>query len=539
MNRIYEDIKNAAQYERLSDEDREKRGFSIESDSITSQKLLIEQFCNDKRINLVSDFYDDGITGLTFERDGWNELLKEIKAGRVDCVITKDLSRLGRDHSETGYYIEKFFPENRVRYISINDNWDSKYDSVDLILWKLAYNDVYCADISRKVKSVLDSKKKQGLYVGSFAPYGYKKKDDDKHHLEIDPETAPIVKEAFELAFSGLGTHKIATIFSSKNYTTPGIYSGRGKPTITREKVGNFWTSGMVRRILANEVYMGDLTQSKIKKASYKSKKVIKNDRDNWIIVKDTHEPLVSREVFKEIQKMLELTSKKYNRLPGETHLLSKLLICNDCGHRINVGWKSSKYHERGRCGVCNFYKKYSKHQVCTPHYIDYDELETQILSYIKKISMDYLKYINTPSMVRNNYKNLQAKLSELENKKKKLVTDKDKSENIMLKLYEDKLNEIITEAMYKTLSEKKLASINVLNEQIKDLEFEMRKIHTQLDKDQNKIEDIKTILNNFLNSEIMTQDLIHQIIDKIYVSENDKIKVVFKIEELETLTAS
>lgn len=536
MSRVYEDIKCAAQYERLSDEDREKRGFSIESDSITSQKLLIEQFCNDRNINLVSNFYDDGITGLTFERDGWNELLKEIKAGRVDCVITKDLSRLGRDHSETGYYIEKFFPENRVRYISINDNWDSKYDSVDLILWKLAYNDVYCADISRKVKSVLDSKKKQGLYVGSFAPYGYKKREDDKHYLEVDSETAPVVKEAFELAYSGLGTHKIATIFSEKQYPTPGIYSGRGNATATREKAGNFWTSGMVRRILSNEVYMGDLTQSKIKKASYKSKKVIKNTRENWIIVKDTHEPLVSREVFNEIQKMLELTSKKYSRLPGEKHLLSKLLVCNECGHRISISWKSSKHHERGRCGVCNFYKKYSKHNVCTPHYIDYDELETQIISYVKKISMNYLKYINTPSLIRNNYKNLQAKLTEYDNKKKKLISEKDKSENIMLKLYEDKINETITEAMYKTLSEKKLANINVLKDQIRDVEFEMKKIHNQLDKDQSKIDDIKTILKNFINSEIITQDLIHQIIDKIYVSENDKINVVFKIEELENI---
>lgn len=151
MARTYEDIIKANGYGRLSEEDTNKRNFSLESDSITSQRTLIQQFCNEHKIELNNYLFDDGITGQTFEREGWDNLLKDIEAGKINCVITKDLSRLGRDHSETGYYIEKYFPEHRVRYISINDNWDSKYDSVDMILWKLAYNDVYCADISRKL----------------------------------------------------------------------------------------------------------------------------------------------------------------------------------------------------------------------------------------------------------------------------------------------------------------------------------------------------------------------------------------------------
>ena len=218
MNRIYEDIKKAKGYGRLSDEDRDKRNFSMESNSISSQRTIIDQFCDEKNIVNTGYYYDDGITGQTFERDGWNQLIRDIEAGLVDCVITKDLSRLGRDHTETGYYIEKYFPEHKIRYISINDNWDSKYDSVDLILWKLAYNDVYCADISRKIKSNLNSKKRLGLYMGSFAPFGYVKNKEDKHYLEVDEQTGYIVKEIFELAYSGLGTTKIANILNEKKY---------------------------------------------------------------------------------------------------------------------------------------------------------------------------------------------------------------------------------------------------------------------------------------------------------------------------------
>lgn len=537
MNRIYEDIKYAVGYERLSDEDKEKNGFSIESESIVSQKLLIEQFCEGHGINLSKDYFDDGITGQTFERDGWNQLVDAIKKGEVDCVITKDLSRLGRDHSETGYYIEKFFPEHKVRYISINDNWDSKYDSVDLILWKLAFNDVYCADISRKIKSVLDSKKKQGLYVGSFAPYGYKKKEEDKHYLEVDTVTARVVKEAFALAHSGIGTHRIAQIFSDKKYPTPGIYSGRGKRTVTREKVGHYWTSGMVRRILMNDVYKGDLTQGKLKKVSYKSKKVVKKDSSEWIVVKNTHEPLVSRETFDDIQKILELTSIKYRKLPGEQHLLAKLLICKDCGHRISISWRNSKHHERGRNGVCNFYKKYSRHDVCTPHYIDYDVLEEQVLDYVKTICNNYLVTINTPTFVQDNYKCIKSKIMELEKLKDKIILDKDKAENIMLKLYEDKLSGEITSSMYKTMFEKKQDAINQLTTQIKNVELEINKLERQLHIDAGKINDTRTLLNKFLNSDIMNQDVIHQIIHKIYVGEEGKIQVVFKIKELQLVT--
>lgn len=533
MNKKYEDIKNAVGYERLSDDDKDKRSFLSESKSITSQKLQIEQFCKENNINLSSNYFDDGITGLTFEREGWNQLIDTIKQGKVDCVITKDLSRLGRDHSETGYYIEKFFPENNIRYISINDNWDSKYDSVDLILWKLAYNDVYCADISRKIRSVLDSKRKQGLYVGSFAPYGYKKSDKDKHYLVLDPNTSYIVKEAFELAYSGLGTHKIATIFNEKKYITPGIYSGRGKMTTTRDKVGHYWTSGMVRRILCNEMYTGDLVQSKRKKASYKSKKMIRTEQDDWIIVKETHEPLISKEIFNAIQEMLELTSKKYTRLPGEQHMLSKLLICKDCGHRISISWKNPKHHERGRKGVCNFYKKYSKHNVCTPHYIDYDELEEQILSYIKDISIKFLEFLNTPVLIKTHYKNIKIKIEELETRKNKILSEKDKAENILLKLYEDKLNGKVADTIHKILSDKQIDIIESYDKQQIDIEKEIEKLSNQLVNNETNMNNVAKILNSFIDSKLITQDLLHQIIEKIYVGEDNSIDVVFRIKEL------
>lgn len=536
MNRSYDDIKNAADYGRISQEDKEKKNFSMESESISSQRELILQFCEKNNIShKTNGYYDDGITGQTFERENFQQMIKDIENGLIDCVITKDLSRLGRDHTETGFYIERFFPEHGVRYISINDDWDSKYDSIDMILWKLAYNDVYCADISKKIKSKLNTKKSMGLWMVSFAPYGYLKDPENKHRLIPDPEIAPIVKECFELSYSGLGNCAIANIFTEKGYVTPGERCGR-HPKKTNEifnAVGHIWTTGHIRRILSNEAYIGNTVQCKIKKVSYKSKKTVRNEKKDWIVVENTHEPLIDKEVFYEIQRRLEKTSKKYTRLPGEGCLLSKLLICKDCGHRISVSWKSSKYHERGKSGVCNYYKKYSKHNVCTPHYIDYDELEEQVLDYVKKVVKTRLEILDTPKLIQENYKNIQNMINEqnkiLEIQKK----DLDKAENIVLKIYEDKLNEKITESMFQTLSEKKGSEIEDLKNRITNTDKKINELKSQLDNSQGNIKKEREIIKRFLESSIITQDTLSLIVDKIYVGENDQIDVAFSINQL------
>lgn len=539
MERSYSKIKNACPYGRLSLEDRDKKNFSMESDSISSQRTYILQFCNDKEINTIHDgYYDDGITGLTFDRENFRKMIRDIELGLIDCVIIKDLSRLGRDHSETGYYIEKFFPEHSVRLISINDNWDSEYDSVDMILWKLAYNDVYCADISRKVKTILNSKKREGKWLSSFAPYGYMKDPDNKHQLIVDPETSPIIKEIFDMAYSGLGTCAIAKYLTDKGYQTPGERCGRHpKSTVkTFEEVGHIWTTGHVRRILSHEVYMGDTAQCKIRKVSYKSSKTVRNKKEDWIVVKDTHEPLVSREIFEDIQRKLEKTSKKYTRLPGEGSLLSKLLICKDCGHRISVSWKSSKYHERGKSGVCNYYKKYSRYNVCTPHYIDYEELEEQVLDYVRYILQQRLDYFDTPRLIQENYKNISKNLKEVQNRLTKLERDKEKDEVMLLKMYEDQLDGKITESMYNTLSKRKTIEIEEAKKQIFDVKESIKKYEEQLRTNESKMKDEKGIIKRFLNSKIITQDLLNQVIDKIYVGENDEIDIKFTIEDLNNI---
>lgn len=534
MLRDYGEIKSAAKYGRLSQEDRDKKNFS-ESDSISSQRDLINQFCKEKGIKSQFEFFDDGITGLTFERENWQLLIKEIESGNVDCVITKDLSRLGRDHSETGYYIEKYFPEKKIRYISINDNWDSKYDSLDMLLWKLAYNDVYCADISKKIISSLNTKKRLGQYVGSFAPYGYKKDPKDKHRLIIDVETAPIVKEIFEMAYIGMGTCAIANRLNQEKRITPGKYCGRHrkKNQKTWEEVGDIWTTSHVRRILSNEVYIGNIVQSKIKKASYKSKKLIRNNEDNWIRVEGTHEPLVEKEVFELIQSRLKESSKKYTRLPGENCLLSKKLFCKDCGHRISVSWKSSKKHERGKCGMCNYYKKYSKYNVCTPHYIDYDEFEIQILDYIRNELQIVLSQLNTPKIIRENFKNLTSKVDEWQNKVNKIEEQIYKEESMLVKIYEDKLNEVITESMYKTLSERKSKELEAIKEELIKAKGELSFANRQLESNDENIKKVKVLIDKFLKSDYITQDILNLIIDRIDVGENDIIDVKLTIKSL------
>lgn len=536
MNRSYDDIENAEPYGRLSDEDRDKGGSTFESNSIGSQRDLILQYCKEKNIKTRNDgYFDDGITGQTFDREEFQRLIRDIEKGLVDCVITKDLSRLGRDHSETGYYIEKYFPEHNVRYISINDNWDSKYDSVDMILWKLAYNDVYCADISRKIKTVLNSKKKDGKWVSSFAPYGYMKDPNNKHHLIIDPETASIVKKIFDMAYSGQGTCAIAKYLTNEGVLTPGEKCGR-HPKKTNEifgKSGHIWTTGHVRRILSHEVYIGTTAQCKIKKASYKSKKLVRNKKEDWIIVENTHEPIVDKKVYDKVQELLEKNSKKYTRIPGELSLFSKKLFCKDCGHRISLSWKSAKYHEKGKCGVCNYYKKYSKYEVCTPHYIDYDEFESQMLDYIIKVVKKRLEVLDTPRLIKENYKNLANKRIEKGKQLERLKKDLDKTENMLVKIYEDKLSDKITESTYDILSKKKELEIEEFKDNITKCKLELEEVQSQINNNEDNMSKEKKILEKFVNSKIITQDLLNLMIDKIYIGENDCVDVEFTIKSL------
>lgn len=314
-------------YIRLSKEDQEKEKYS-ESESIQNQRTLLMQYIKENRLNFISEYVDDGVSGTSFDRPAFNKMIEDIEQGKINMIITKDLSRLGRNYVQSGYYTETYFPEHNVRYIAILDNIDTGLDSAnnDIAPFKSILNEMYAKDTSKKINSVLQSKRKQGEYLGT-APYGYKKDPENKYHLIKDGEAAEVVKTIFRMYLEGYGTMQIADYLSEQKIPIPSDYSKkkRGTKSITY----GLWAQSTVRFILSNEIYTGTVIQGKRKKVSFKSKKFINLPEEDWVKVENMHEAIITHEDFERARKIIEAT--KGSRVVQNDYLFKGLLRCYDC----------------------------------------------------------------------------------------------------------------------------------------------------------------------------------------------------------------
>ena len=311
-------------------------------------------------------YIDDGYSGTNFNRPNFNRLIKDIELGKINMVITKDMSRLGRDYIGTGNLIEKYFPEHNVRYIAITDNIDTFLDSSnnDIAPFKAIMNDMYAKDISKKIKSSLKAKQKEGKWVGSKTPFGYIKDPNNKNHLIIEEEQAHIVKRIYNMCLDGLSFYKISKELTNEGIKTPAQYYEYKWRSNYNCKYG-MWHSKTIYDILTNRIYTGDTVQNKRTKVNYKIKKIIKNKPSQYIVVENTHEAIIDKEMFYEVQKRIPKNVGR--REKKETHLLDGLLYCGDCGHRISIG---SRRKKDNRCyTICNYYRTYIKQKLCTSHY--------------------------------------------------------------------------------------------------------------------------------------------------------------------------
>ena len=268
-----------ALYIRLSREDGDKEeGDKSESESITNQRSLLRGFVEESGLEVAEEYIDDGCSGTNFERPAFKKMIADIEKRKIDMVITKDLSRLGRDYIDTGNYIEKFFPLNRVRYIALLDNVDTFLDnssSNDIVPFKAVINDMYVKDLSKKVKSAMTSKKEKGLFLGTYAPYGYNKDPLDKNRLVINEEEAKIVRKIFKLYLEGNGPKTVARLLTEEKIPTPSE-----SKKMTRSSLYGKWCSRQLKDMLKNQVYIGNLVQNKMRKLNYKSKKLIRTDKN-------------------------------------------------------------------------------------------------------------------------------------------------------------------------------------------------------------------------------------------------------------------
>ena len=508
-----------ASYIRLSKEDEKNRGVR-ESESVSNQRNLLMSYIEDNGLALAKEYIDDGVSGTTFDRPQFNAMIDDIEHGRINMVITKDMSRLGRDYIQAGHYMEQYFPSKNVRYISLLDNIDTYLDSSsnDIAPFKAILNDMYSKDMSKKIRSVLHSKKEQGLFLGKVAPYGYHKSAEDKHRLVIDPVAANVVAEVFELYLNGNGCHQIASLLSKRKIPIPSVHN--------KIVVGNagmaygLWSHTGVRRILQNEVYTGTLVQNKYKKLNYKSKKTLETDPDTWMRTPNAHEAIISQEVFDKAQRLLEVTA--HLKPSKHRYLLSGLLRCHDCGSYISLTLKDKKYGQiYGRCGR---YIQYHRFGLCTTHSFNYTKLEKHVLDLLKDLC---LRYLDSERMAvlfadaRNNRRNEEAKAKLLE-------TEIAKIRGRIDILYEDRLNGVISADDFKRMSAKANAEIEQMQSQLDALKAEPQSAMGKKEQE--------AIINEFLSMATPSQALMTQLIDRIEVKEGHEFDVYFAFPEFQTL---
>ena len=444
-------------------------------------------------------------------------------------IITKDLSRLGRDHIETGYYAERYFPEKRIRYVARGDRYDSLDPNSHSILMKFAYNDMYIQDISQKIIEILNTKKKQGKFMGGIAPYGYKRNVAiDKHELIIDEEVKDNVIRIFEMFNNGIGIQKICNIFTDEKIPIPSIHQNqtRGNKSTTF----GIWKSKTIENILTNPTYMGNLTQCREKKVSYKSKKRIRTKKDEWIIAEGKCPAIVDKETFETAQNIYQ-KNKNRNQKSHE-YLFRGFLYCKECEHTISIN--EYKWTKQGKEVVkhicfCNYYKKYTRHNVCTPHRLDYDELEKALLKEIKKMCRKYLKTNNLETLLKNNDKTLKMQYN-LEMKKLRIENEIKVQNACIDKALNDFYKEEITKDVY-------TRQYNLINDNIKRLVDETKEIDNQLlllkGKATNDDSKYTKIINEYLELKKPTKKLLSSLIDKIEIDENLNVKVYYKIKPL------
>ena len=290
-----------------------------DSESIKTQKTMLTQYAKEHGFMVVEIYVDDGWSGLNFERPDFNRMLDDIEAGKIDVVITKDLSRLGRDHLKVGHFTEIYFPMKNVRYIALNDGVDTarKNDEMIVIL-KNVMNDLYARDTSAKIRAVKRSSFQAGKYVGCYAPIGYLKSPDDKHILIPDPATAPLVRRIFDMRCQGLSYRKIATTLNEEKVSTPRDLYYLQKGMVNPRQDGGYWQAQTVKAILRNEVYIGHTVQNKTGNISYKVHKQVGKPEAEWIRVEGTHEPLISMEVWELVRTIEQQNARSRTQANGE-----------------------------------------------------------------------------------------------------------------------------------------------------------------------------------------------------------------------------
>ncbi len=512
-------------YLRLSRDD-ERSGESL---SIENQREIIKEYVEKRGWIYHQEYIDDGMTGTNFERPSFQRMVDDARNGEINCIITKDLSRFGRNYIEIGQFTDYLFPSIGCRFIAINDGVDTLEKENELMPFKNLVNEWYSRDQSKKVKSAKTARAKNGYFMGAYAPYGYIKNEERLPPLLIDDEVAHIVVEIFQMRAEGLGYRAIATKLNERNITPPReyYYQKIGKPN--PKKSLKSWSDVVVRQILSNECYIGNIVQMRIGTLSYKNRKIVNRPKEDWVRAENTHQPLISMELWETACRLAE-RGKNIARSckDGEVSLFSGLLQCADCGRSMKMARDSNVRkdgHRNNRHAyICCGYSAAGK-AFCTPHrtmqIILHDLVLKQVQAYAQKIE------INEEEVVKQIRKKKELCQSNEQKSLKKnqatLTRRLDDLENLVAKLYEEMVlgdipRETVLQMIEKYKKEQAEKSLN-LNEITEKLN-----ITKEMDKG---IKDWIKLIKTCTNIETIDRELMIKLVDKIIVGQKTEVNGV------------
>lgn len=525
MQNTQNKIWNATLYLRLSRDDGDKE----ESNSITGQRELLRDYISQHpELREYAVRVDDGFSGSTFERPSFQKMIEDVKVGRTDCIIVKDLSRFGRNYLDAGEYIEKIFPFLGVRFIAVNDNYDSLGDkkaSDDLIIpFKNLINEAYCRDISVKIRSQLEIKRKNGQFLGSFAAFGYLKDEQNKNKLVVDQYAADIVRDIFKWKLEGVSPQDIADALNKLGVLSPMEYKrslGMKFTTSFKTNAKAAWSAGTVIRVLKNPIYTGVLVQGKETTPSYKVHKRITKDESEWTVIEDSHEAIISKIDFDSVQKVLQCDTR---RSPDgkAVQLFSGMVFCGDCGasmvrKTVPAGEKKYVYY------VCSAHKQ---NKSCSPHRMRDTALEEIVLDSLKQhisevVDMSELLEITDTAPLRT------AQAQKVQRQLDKKHEEYEKLQKLLMSLYENLADGIIDREEYTRMKASFTARADEAEKQMDALRETLTDIQNHGTEN--------AWMNEFVKRQGLTsldRAVVVALIDKILIHSNDVVEIIYRWQD-------
>lgn len=503
-----------ALYCRLSQDDKQEG----DSNSIINQKKILKKYAMDRGYTNIRFYIDDGISGTTFNRPGFQSMIADVEAGKVKRVIVKDMSRLGRDYLQVGMYTEIFFPEHDVHFIAVNDGVDSNQEDNEFTPFRNIINEWYAKDTSKKIRAVKRSKGMAGEHIGSHPPYGYMKNPENKKEWIVDEEAAEVVREIFRLCVSGYGPTQIANILTERKILCPTYYAlekgGKPRTALPADKFA--WNGPVVAKILDRMDYLGHTVNFKTHVKSYKVHKTIHNSPDQWKVFEGTHEAIIDKETFEIVQKIR--AGKRRPTRMGEMPMFSGLLYCADCGSKMTFHREVSQAVDKHHY-VCGNYRGNTSN--CTMHYIRNVVVERivlenlkEVIRYVSDYEDDFVRMIMDADVKQKSRELAQQKrrLAEIQKRIGELDT-------IFQRIYEDNIIGKLSDERFMKMSKG-------YEDEQHTLQAEADIIQNELQQEEKKSVDVKRFLDvvkKYTDLTELTPEILHEFVDRIIVHAPDK----------------